>query len=65
MGSLSVVHWIIYLLVLALVIYPFWRILSRMGLPGVLSLLVIIPVVNLVFLWVVAFIAWPRDKAQT
>jgi predicted PurR-regulated permease PerM len=63
MGGLSPFHWIIYLLVIAVFIYPIWRILSRIGLPGALALLFVVPLVNLIFLWVVAFIAWPRDKA--
>ncbi|MDQ0465671.1 hypothetical protein QO010_003460 [Caulobacter ginsengisoli] len=63
MGGLQPTHWIIYLLVIFAFIFPVWRILSRIGLPGALSLLIIVPLVNLIMLWVVAFIAWPRDKA--
>ncbi|WBQ11493.1 hypothetical protein L2D01_06850 [Hyphomonadaceae bacterium ML37] len=50
------------LLVGALVVFPCWRIISRTGLPGALGLLAIIPVANLVLLWVLAFIDWPALK---
>lgn len=50
------------LLVAALVVFPWWRIISRAGLPGPLALLAIIPVANLVLLWVIAFIDWPALK---
>jgi len=50
------------LLVGALVVFPWWRIISRTGLPGPLALLAIIPVANIVLLWVLAFIDWPALK---
>ena len=63
MGGFSPVHWIFFLLLCAAFIYPVWRILDRIGLPGPLAILSIVPVVNVILLWVVAFIAWPRDNA--
>ncbi|MBI1264114.1 MAG: hypothetical protein GC187_05205 [Alphaproteobacteria bacterium] len=49
-------------LVGVLVVFPWWRIISRTGLPGPLALLAVIPVANLVLLWVLAFIDWPALK---
>ena len=46
------------------VVVPMGKIFSRLGLPWALALLMIVPIVNLVTLWVVAFIKWPRDKAS-
>jgi len=40
-------------------IIPFWRILSKAGYPGVLSLLWLVPVLNVVALWIFAFTEWP------
>lgn len=59
MGSFSIAHWFIVLLWAAIFIVPAWRIVSRAGFPGALSLLLLIPIVNLVIIWVFAFVRWP------
>jgi hypothetical protein len=38
-----------------LVIIPFWRILPRLGYNSWMSLLLVIPLVNLIFLYIIAF----------
>jgi uncharacterized membrane protein YhaH (DUF805 family) len=43
---------------LPLLVIPYWKILSKAGFSGPLSLLVLIPVVNLVVLYYVAFSEW-------
>ncbi len=46
---------------LIVLVIVFWRIFSRVGRPGALSLLMMVPVVNLgVLLWF-AFAQWPLD----
>src|SRR2546422_633454 len=52
------------LVVAALVIVPFWLIFAKAGFSGWLSLLMVVPVANIVMLYVLAFSAWPslRDK---
>jgi hypothetical protein len=62
MGSFSVWHWLIVIFWCAIFIVPAWRIASRAGFPGALSLLIVIPIVNIVLLWVFAFVKWPREK---
>lgn len=47
------------LAVLALVVYPAGRILRRMGFSPLLVVVTLIPFVNLIALWIVAFIDWP------
>ncbi len=42
----------------AIVIIPFWQIFKKAGLAPALSLLMIIPAVNLVMLYVLAFSEW-------
>jgi len=55
-------HWIIFVVMVAVVLYPTGRILRRLGLSPFWSLLVFIPLVNLIFLWVLAFSEWPLEK---
>ncbi len=51
------------LLIMGLIIVlPFWKIFSRAGFPGVLSLLMIIPIVNLVMIFFLAFAEWPAMR---
>jgi hypothetical protein len=47
-----------------LTVVPFWKICSRAGLPGALSLLMLLPFVNIVFPFYVAFAQWPALKNQ-
>jgi len=46
------------------IVVPIWRIFSKAGFPGALSLLMFIPFVNLIMLFVLAYAEWPalRDK---
>ena len=49
--------------VVALVIF-FWcaaRILNKAGYSGWWSLIMLIPIVNIVFLWIFAFSKWPKE----
>jgi hypothetical protein len=43
----------------ALVVIPSWLVLSRLGLPPLLSLLAALPLANLMLLWAVALSHWP------
>lgn len=49
------VHWLWWPLMAILVVFPFWRICQRLGYPGVLSVLILIPLVNLGLLYFLAF----------
>jgi len=49
------------IVLLGLVVYPIGRILSRMGFAPVLAVLAIIPGVNLIALWIVAFLPWSKS----
>jgi hypothetical protein len=48
----------------ALCVWPAWRICSRAGFPGALGLLIMVPCLNLVLLYVLAFAAWPALRNQ-
>jgi uncharacterized RDD family membrane protein YckC len=43
---------------LPLFVIPYWKIFSKAGFAGALSLLMIVPFVNLIVLYVVAFSGW-------
>jgi len=49
------------LLIAALVIVPFWFIFSKAGYSKWLSLLMVVPVVNLIALYFLAFSPWPSQ----
>ena len=52
---------IFFCAMVALLIYPFWRITQKAGYQGVMCLLLFIPIVNFIFLWVAALSEWPIE----
>jgi len=46
------------LIMLALLIVPFWRLLPRFGIPNWVAIFAVVPPVALILLWVMAF----KDK---
>ena len=62
MGALSLWHWLLFLLWLAFAIFGIWcsvRIIRRAGYSGWWVLILLVPVVNIVMVWVFAFSNWP------
>ncbi len=57
-------HWLWMLAWIALILPPFWKIFAKTGFSPWLSLLILVPVVNLVVLYGVAFSRWPALLAQ-
>ena len=54
-----------YSLISVLVIIPFWKILQKAGFNPALSLLFVVPIINLVTLYYVAFTKWAAgDNSQ-
>lgn len=53
---------LIWLIAVLIGVVPFWRICSRVGHSPWLSLLVIVPLINLIFIYWLAFAEWPSDK---
>lgn len=62
MGSFSIWYWLILIIYVAIIVVPFWRIFKKAGYTGALSLLALIPLVNIILLWVFAFSKWPVEK---
>ncbi|MFO7993382.1 MAG: hypothetical protein R6U69_04420 [Marinobacter sp.] len=55
-------HWLWMLAIGIVVVIPAWRICQRTGYPGWLGLLILIPMVNLILLYVIAFGEWPGNR---
>jgi len=55
------VRWFAILCLLQVV--PFWRIFGRMGFPRWLAIPASVPLVNLLVLYYVAMVRWPRDPS--
>ena len=53
---------IVILLAVLITIVPFWRIFSKAGYSGWLSILMLIPLVNLILLFYFAFAKWPIQR---
>ena len=64
MGSLAVLHWLIVLIAVGIYVVPCWRIVQRAGFSGGWSLLLFVPLVNVIALWVFAFMEWPVQKQE-
>jgi hypothetical protein len=56
-------HWLWFIVMVVAVAYPAGRILSRIGFSPLWSLLIFVPVVNLIALWILAFTEWPGIDA--
>lgn len=54
-------HWLMFVIMAALILYPVGRILGRIGLSPFWSVVAMIPFLNLIGLWVLAFTQWPRN----
>ena len=50
---------LLILIMSAVFLVAFWRIFSKAGFPGALSFLMLIPVVNVIMLFFLAFAEWP------
>jgi hypothetical protein len=53
---------LVYLILAVLFVIPFWRIFGKAGFPPVFSLIMLVPVVNLIAIYFVAFAQWPRQQ---
>ena len=57
-------HWfgLPWLIVAAIAVVPFWRICKRVGYSPWASLLIVVPLVNIAFVYYLAFSEWPAQK---
>lgn len=54
--------WIV--IVGAILIVPTWRICQRIGYPGPLSLLILVPFANIILLYFIAFAPWKNQQSN-
>jgi hypothetical protein len=62
MWGYGVAHWLFFTAVVLLIVYPIGRILRRLGFSPLWSVLVFIPLLNLLSLWILAFADWPAAR---
>ncbi len=53
---------VMMLIMAAIIIVPFWFIFSKAGYPKWLSLLMVVPLVNVALLYFLAFSPWPNQR---
>lgn len=65
-GTPGPIELILIIVIGAVFVVPFWKIFSKAGFPGALSLLMLVPLVNLIMIFVLAFAEWPalREKRE-
>lgn len=61
MGPFGLIMWLIFVV---FIILPFWFIFSKAGYSRWLSLLMVVPVVNFVMLYFLAFSTWPSQREK-
>jgi hypothetical protein len=54
----------LWLIGIIIAIIPFWKICDRVGLSPWLSLLLLIPLANIIFVYYVAFAEWPAQRGS-
>ena len=59
MGSISLWHWIIVLVIVGVPLWIFSRAVARAGFSAWWTVLGIVPVIGLIMLWVFAYAKWP------
>ena len=60
MESLGIGYWIVLIVGLFILLWPVSRIANRAGYSGWWAVLLLVPVVNLIMVWVFAFAEWPK-----
>ena len=60
---MSVFHWMVLVVPIVLFFVPVAMILKKAGFSPWLVLVTLVPVVNLVGLWLFAFVTWPVNRA--
>lgn len=56
---------VMMLILMALFLVPVWRILKRTGHSGWWSLIIFIPLVNLIGFWLLAYVKWPAVDGKS
>lgn len=62
MASLGFSEIFVLLVLIVICVVPFWKIFKKAGFAPALSLLMIIPLINFVMIFYLAFAEWPTHK---
>ena len=55
----------LWLIIVGLIIVlPFWKIFTKAGFPGPLAVLMIVPLVNILMIFFLAFAEWPSMRGR-
>ena len=57
-------EFVIFVLVVLIAIVPYWKIFSKAGYSGALSLLLFVPLLNIILLFWFAFTEWPIERSR-
>jgi hypothetical protein len=49
----------------AFLVFPLWRIAKKMGYPGFIGIMALIPVVNILLAYILAFKQWPALRRRS
>jgi uncharacterized membrane protein YhaH (DUF805 family) len=61
-ASFSIWHFLIALIFSLVMLYPYVRIIQKAGYSGWWFLVALVPILNLVMLWVFALSTWPVER---
>ena len=61
-GLFQPIHLLVIVVIVLVIVTPFWRIFKKAGFNPRLSILMLIPLINLVTLWYVAFAKGSAEK---
>ena len=62
LGAFMTAYGIFVLVILVVTIVIYWKIAQKAGYPGAMSLLMLVPIVNLVIIILFAFTDWPIER---
>ncbi|VVE52881.1 membrane protein [Pandoraea aquatica] len=65
MDHLGIWHWLIVLLFTLIFLYPYARIIRRAGFSPWWVLVAFVPLLNIIMIWVFAFIQWPSLEKKS
>ena len=66
LGGVSIWQSVLLVLLAIIIVVPYWKITEKAGYSGWLALLILIPGVNLIYVYFLGFSNWPslRDSAR-
>jgi hypothetical protein len=59
MGPMGAQEFVVILFLVGIAVIPFWKIYTKAGYPGAMGFLMLVPLVNVIMLFVLAFSEWP------